>query len=145
MDLFLEFQSRAPRLDKNKETGRECVQSQFVKATWKRWAFRRWELNPCNSQKVGGTSERPRRGIQRGFVGAAVGERQGGLSAATRAGHCKRKWQRSREGVYSRLLGSRYDFAGEEKQRSGRLIIILKIGESAACFDEAWLFAKEEE
>ena len=40
----------------------------------------------------------------------------------------------------NRLLGSRKvvkTLRDEEKQRSGRLIFISKIGESEACFDEA--------
>ena len=41
-------------------------------------------------QKAGNIFERLRRGIQRGFVGVAVGDWQGGLSAATRAGSRKR-------------------------------------------------------
>ena len=41
-------------------------------------------------RKRGDTSERPRYGMQRGLVGAAVVYRQGGLSAANRAGHRKR-------------------------------------------------------
>ena len=41
-------------------------------------------------QKAGNIFERLRRGIQRGFVGVAVGDWQGGLSAATGAGYRKR-------------------------------------------------------
>ena len=49
-------------------------------------AFWRWELHPRNSQKVGNTSERPRCGIQRGFVGTAVSDRQGGYPPRTEPG-----------------------------------------------------------
>ena len=77
--------------------------------------FRRWELNYRTRKKLvatasrregvlgravepsvtflrkrGDTSERPRYGMKRRLVGAAVGERQGGLSAADKAGHRKR-------------------------------------------------------
>ncbi len=73
-----------------------------------------------NPQKVGNTSERPRCGIQRGFVGVAVGDWQGGLSAATRAGHRKRK----RQGTFARTFTTEQVsrarlFAEEEEQWSG--------------------------